>query len=313
MVELKFNVQKQNIKVFKDAYSEADCERKAQLAREKAFGVMSRVAKLFDKVTRIELTHKEKKYYPFWHINAESFMEYLRANSYSFPVEPQVRTVKIAGNVFEVSKDSPVCNIEGEDYCVENYTKEEIRDATEAAMKEKKLTQYLKFETKTIKQTEELMGRNVVVFPASVRGAYIIREMMKDLLKPVHADKILTEKIEVTEMCLYFRPAYAFEFTKRPSGKTGVLEVDAITGEMYRSNVVKSELREMIPEDTLFELGAEVASMVIPGVSTAAVIGKQIHAFAKKKSAIKQMKVSQAAMASKSVHSTVKKKSIRLH
>jgi hypothetical protein len=303
MVELKFNQKKQNIRVFKDILSDDDCEKKILFNKEKAFGVIS---KIFDKKSTIEITHKEKKYYPFWHIKAESFIEYTKKNNYSFSVEPQVRTVTIAGEEFQVAKESPVCHVKAEDYCVEHYTKDDVRDATDMGVKEKKLDSYLKFESKQIYEVEELMGHDKVVFPVTVRGSFIVRDLFKELLKPVQADKIITEKIEVTEMTLYFRPAYAFELTKKVNGKTSVLEIDALTGDIHKSSVIRKELQELMPENVLFDVGAEVASMIIPGASAAAVIGKQIHERHKKKKAIEQMKTSQRAMDS---HSSSKKSS----
>ncbi len=305
MVELKFNVKKQNIRVFNDILSEEDCERKVKLNKEKAFSMIGRV---FDRKSTVSITHKEKKFYPFWHVKAESFIEYKRNSTYSFDVDPQVRSVTIASKRFNIEKDAPVCTVSGEDHCVEHYTQEILRDATDKALKEKKLTAYLKNDSRSIKQTEDLMGRNKVVFPATLRGASIARELFKDLLKPVQADKVLTEKIEITEMCLYFRPAWAFELTKEPSGKTSALEIDALTGEIHKSSVIKKELKELMPENVLFEVGAEVAAMVIPGAAAAAVIGKQFHARKKKKQAIKQMKVSQKALARSGSKSSSKKK-----
>jgi len=312
MVELKLNIKKQNIRVFNDVLSDEDCERKVKLNKEKTFGVISNVKSIFDKKSKISITHKEKKYYPFWQISAESFIEYKRQSRYKFEVEPQVRNIKIANKVFEISKESPVCVIDGEDYCIEHYTQAVLRDATERGMKEKKLAFYVKHESRPIKRTEDLMGRNKVVFPATVRGASIVRELFKDLIKPVQADKILTERIEVTQMCLYFRPAWAFELTKTPSGKTVAIEIDALTGDINKSSVIKKELKEIMPENVLFEVGAEVASMIIPGAAAAAVIGKQFHERKKKKHAISQMQVSQKALASRKGKSSGEKSSGRL-
>ncbi|MFH1064550.1 MAG: hypothetical protein V1729_05695 [Candidatus Woesearchaeota archaeon] len=307
MVELKFNVKKQNIRVFNDILSEEDCERKVKLNREKAFGVLSNMKSMFDKKSTISITHKEKKYYPFWQVKAESLIEYKRQNRYQFSVDPQVRNIRIASKIFEISKEAPVCIIDGEDHCIEHYTQDVLRDATDMATKDKKLAFYMKHESRPIRQTEDIMGRNRVVFPATVRGASIVRELFKDLIKPVQADKILTERIEVTEMCLYFRSAWAYELTKHPSGKTAALEIDALTGEIIKSSVIKKELKELMPENVLFEVGTEFASMVIPGAAAAAIIGRQLHERSKKKNLIKQMKSSQNAMTSHGSSSPKKK------
>ncbi|PIN85856.1 hypothetical protein COV19_07670 [Candidatus Woesearchaeota archaeon CG10_big_fil_rev_8_21_14_0_10_44_13] len=288
MVELKLDVKKQNIQVFKDVYDEEKSKALVQENKKKAFGMLS----MFDKAENIKLTHSEKRYEPFWHIIGESYIEYLRKNNYSFNVDPQVREVNIAGNIFKIEGDKPVCNFEAEDRCVEHFTRELITDAMEGKQGEKELKRYIEFETKQIKETEELMGENKVVVPAKIKASFLVRDFVRNLIKPVHADKILNEKVEITKTALYFRPIYAFEFTNVKSSKTGVLEVDALTGVVEKGKVYKTSLKELIPEGALFDVGAEMASWVIPGAGIGAAVGKAIKQRSDEKKAIKRMKES---------------------
>lgn len=290
MVELKLDVKKQNIQAFNDAYDEEKAKAMALESKKKAFGVIDGIKSMFDKKDDIELTHSEKRYEPFWHIVGESYIEYLRTSSYGFQVDPQVREVKIAGNIFKIEGEKPYCGFEAEDRCVEHYTKELITDAMEGKQGEKELKKYLDFEAKQIKQTESLMGENKIVMPAKIKASFLVRDFVRQLIKPVHADKILNEKVEIKKTVLYFRPIYAFEFTNRKSNKTGVLEVDALTGEIAKGKVYKTELKELVPEGMLFDLGAEVASWVIPGAGIGAAVGKALHQKRKEKKAMKSMK-----------------------
>ncbi len=299
MVELNLDIQKQNIQVLQDIYNESDCKTKAQLNKSKAFGMFDGLKSVFDKSSFIELVHSEKRYEPFWHITGESYVEYLRGNRYTFEVDPQVRSVKIAGKVFNVEGDNPKLVFDAEDRCVEHNTKELLTDAVEGKQKAKDLKKYLESEAKTkmIKQTEDIMGKNKVVVPAKIKASFLIRDFLKTLIQAVNADKILQESVEIKKLCLYFRPVYAFEF-KNSNGKTGALEVDAITGEMAKGKVYKRELAELIPEGALFDIGAEIASMVIPGAALGAEIGKAIkkkHDQSKKKKAMQVSKDAEKA------------------
>ncbi|MFC1733660.1 hypothetical protein ACFL6I_25455, partial [candidate division KSB1 bacterium] len=258
--------------------------------KKKAFGMLS----VFDKAENISITHTEKRYEPFWHIIGESYVEYLRGNTYGFNVEPQVRAIKIAGKVFNISEEKPYCSIEAEDRCVEVHEKELITNAVDGTQNEPVLKKYLEFDTKKIKQTEDLMGKNKIVVPAKIKAAYLIRGFVKELIKPVQADKIINEKVEIKKITLYFRPIYAFEFTNSKSNKTGVIEVNAVSGSINKGKVYKTDLRELIPEGALFDVGAELASMIIPGAALGAEISKVIKKKRDQNKAIKSMKKSRA-------------------
>ncbi|MBD3313385.1 hypothetical protein GF345_03000 [Candidatus Woesearchaeota archaeon] len=304
MVELKLDVKKQNLQVFLDVYDYAKSKKLADENKKKAFGMLS----VFDKADNIKMTHSEKRYEPFWHIKGESYIEYLRGNTYGFAVDPQVRSVKIAGKKYEISGDKPYCTVEAEDHCVEVYTKELITDAVEGKQKDKALREYLDFKTKNIKETEDLMGKDKVVIPAKIKAAYLIRGFMKELIKPVQADKVLNETVEIKKRALYFRPVYAFEFTNKRNRKKGAIEVDALTGDVEKGKVYKTELGELVPEGALFDVGAELASFVIPGAALGAEISKVIKKKRDDAKAAKQMKKSRAAMESRSKGKKKKKK-----
>src|SRR3989338_728865 len=284
MVELDFKVHKQNIQVFNEVYDESKSQALAEGAKKKAFGLISGIVRMFDKKDDIILTGREKRSEPFWHIKGESMTEYKRSNDYSFPVEPQVRSVKIGEKVFEINPEKPICAITGEDHCIEHYEEEVVTDANAGKeLKDKKLVPYLQFASSPIKQTEELMKHGEIVVPAKIRASFLVRDLMKKLIKPVHADKILQEKVIVTTCVLYFRPIYCFMFTEESTKKVKVLEVDALTGEVKVGSIIGKQLKELVHEDTLFDLGTEAVSTFIPGAGLAAIIGKEIHKHSKDK------------------------------
>ena len=306
MVELKLSTKKQNIQVVQDVYDLQKSKQIAERSKEKAFSLVHSVETIFTKKGSVDVIHTEKRYEPFWHISAESYMEYKRMASYAFDVKPEVRSVTINGKAFEIDGTEPICRLQGEDHCVEQYSKQITTDAV--TNKDNKLGKYIEFPSRKIKETEELMGKNKVVIPAQVKASYLVRELFKELMKPIDADKVIEERIEINEIILYFRPIYAFEFKNSGKGQTGVLEVDAFTGDIKKGKVFKTELKELISEDILFDLGAELVETVIPGVGVGVAIGKKLKKRHDKKKKVKAMESSKNAMAS---HKN-KKKSSRL-
>ncbi len=294
MVELKLNIKKQNIQVFNDVHDKEQATQMVESVKKKAFGVISGLMRAFEKTKGdISITHYEKRYEPFWHVIGESYMEYLRQTDYGFEVKPEVRSVKINNKVFQIDENSPFCRVDGEDHCVEKFEKEVIADASDG--KDKSLKKYLEFESYQIKQTEDLM-KDAVVLPAKIRASFLIRDLIKELLKPIHADKVLQEYVEIKKLCLYFRPIHAFELTQTSNNSTRVLEVDALTGEITRGSVFKTSFKELVPEGALFDIGGELASYVIPGAGLGVGIGKVVMKKQKHKKAVEEMKKSRAAM-----------------
>jgi len=293
-MELKLDIKKQNIQVFNDVYDKEQAVDMVDAVKKKAFGVISGIMRAFEKDKNdIVISLYEKRYEPFWHVIGESYMEYLRQTDYGFEVKPEVRSVKIDKKVFPIDENSPFCRVSGEDHCVEKFEKSFLVDASDG--KEKGLNKYMDFETYQIKETEELMN-NAVVVPAQIRSSFLIRDLIKDLLKPIQADKVLQEYVEIKKLCLYFRPIHAFELTQTSKNTTRVLEVDALTGEITRGSVFKTTLKELVPEGALFDIGAELASYVIPGAALGAEISKVVRKKRKQKKAVAAMKKSKAAM-----------------
>ena len=64
---------------------------------------------------------------------------------------------------------------------------------------------------------------------------------------------------------LYYRPWWAFEFLWKPKDKRGVIEIDAITGQLRQGQALVPKLQRMVTRDALFDLGADTASLLIPG------------------------------------------------
>ena len=82
--------------------------------------------------------------------------------------------------------------------------------------------------------------------------------------------------LEATD--LYYRPIWAFEFHWQPKDRRGVLEVDAVTGQVRTTASLMHgiDLGKVISRDGLFDIGADTIGMVIPGANIAVKLAKVV-------------------------------------
>lgn len=211
----------------------------------------------------ISISHAEKQYKPFWHIVCSTRIEYKRNSEFIIKVhDPAVQKVIVCNEERGIDKERNV-RLQGVEHCLESGTKEIFIDAfTEEEVDN---SRYLGIDTREISQTEELdLGDNIVV-PAKVKASYVVRKLLGGMIKPIDADEIVDETVRIEKLDLYYRPIYAFEYTWLPKNKQNVLEFDGITGEFYSGKVLREKMAEIFTEETLFEIGGEVAGTLIPG------------------------------------------------
>jgi len=217
------------------------------------------------KAEDISIIHAEKQYKPFWHIVCSSNFEYRRMTDFLVQInDPAVQKVIIFNEEMEIDKTRNV-KLHGIEHCLESSTKEIFIDAY--AENEEDFSRYLSMEKREISQTEELNTGDNIVVPVKMKAAYIVRKLLSDMMKPIDADEVLDETVRIEILDLYFRPIYAFEYSWLPKNKQNVLEFDGITGEFYSGKVLREKMAEIFTEETLFEIGGEVAGTLIPGAS----------------------------------------------
>jgi len=269
MVELSFNVKQQDIRVFEDVIPEEKARQLAEQSKHKSFGLISSIMRRIDKSGEdIALTHMEKRYDPVWYIKGELYLEYKRMTEYTFPVKQEVTAVRIQDKLNKAAVGH--VSFLGEDHCLETAEKEMLVDAVTG--KSLGLQSWLSSKARPIRQTEDLMGDGKVVVPVKVKASFFVRDMIKDLIKPFHADKVIKESAAVKQLTLYFKPSYAFEYKEKSTNKLRVFEVDALTGEVRAGSVFKRELAEVFSEGEIFRIGKDVALALVPGGEAAGVL-----------------------------------------
>ncbi|MBN2489105.1 MAG: hypothetical protein JXA98_08760 [Methanosarcinaceae archaeon] len=244
---------------------EKSFEEMKELAWNKKTAAFGGIKNLFSrpKPEDISITHSEKQYKPFWHAICSTRFEYKRNNEFTIKIrDPAVQKVIICDEEREIDTERNV-KLSGIEHCLESNTKEVFMDAyTE---KEVDFSRYLSIATREMAQTEELNVDDNIVVPVKVKAAYLVRKLLTDMMKPMDADEVLDETVKIETLDLYFRPIYAFEYTWLPKNKQNVLEFDGITGEFHSGKVLREKMSEIFNEETLFEIGTEVAGVIVPG------------------------------------------------
>lgn len=209
MVKIAFAKGARTVEVIEDVYSKEEAQAIAEQNRSKAFGVITGIMKMFEKNRRqIILSGYQKRHEPFWHIVGEGVQEYKRRTHYAFNVKPEVRSVMFNNKVITVDENELTCHFEGEDHCFEHYTKEMLKSAVHEH--EKNLDRYLGSKRKKARNIESVESKEAVVEPVSIRASFLLNQLIKDLIRPIQADRIIQEIVEIKRLALILRPVHVF-------------------------------------------------------------------------------------------------------
>jgi len=265
-----FEVQDQRIFALDDRLGVEHSKRKADDLKVKAFGLVSNLL-LGAKKEDIDVTYVERRYEPFWHIVCSTHVEYDRHRQYKIDVDRVVRSVTVDGVEHEV-KD--MLYLDGLEHCVEDERKEIYINADSGS--EADFSKHVNSGKREIKETEEIMTGDDIVVPAKVKASYLTRNILSEMLKPIKAHDVTSERIRMEKLHLYFRPVWAFEYVWRTKNKSATLEFDAVTLD-YKpgGKTLRQKVREMISESDLFDIGGDVVNLFVPGTSIAVKLARK--------------------------------------
>lgn len=250
-------------------------DKARQLAQEhkvKAFGLLAGLLSR-PQPQDIDIVYEEKRFEAFWRIVGQSRFEYKRKKMYQVTVEPMVKEIEVLGQMFQAHSQASLFEIEGEERCVEEYRQEVTVNARTSQPED--FSKYIDFLSQEITSTEALTTDGTPVVALEAKPAFLVRQIVNNLIKPIQADKILDEQIAITQLALYFVPIYTFELHWKTKDKRVTISFDGVTGElMPKANKIAERLRNSFTNDEIFEFGKEAANF-IPGGGLALMVGKK--------------------------------------
>jgi hypothetical protein len=255
-----------------DRLTPDEIRQRAMDRRTGAFG--SGLENLFSrpKADDIELVDSQRRLEPFWHVACSARYVYDRSHDYVVPASgAQVQSVTVHGEDHPTASGS--FTISTVEHNREDYRQALFLDGvTGAAVAEApNLVTSTRHE---VTDLEALAAEADIVRPPEQRASFVVRQLLTGMLKPLQADVVHEESITFENIDLYFRPWWAFEFHWKLKDKKGVVELDAVTGEMRNSQALMARLSRSVTRDSLFDIGADTVGLLVPGGSIAVKVAK---------------------------------------
>jgi hypothetical protein len=125
-----------------------------------------------------------------------------------------------------------------------------------------------------VETPDALSADGTVLIPPEHRASNVVRQLLTRMLKPVQADAIIEETLALDHSDLYYRPIWAFEFRWTTKDKTGVVEFDAVTGQMRQAASLATNIGRVVTRDALFDIGADTVGLLVPGGSIAVKVAR---------------------------------------
>jgi hypothetical protein len=222
--------------------------------------------------TDIKLTYSETRYEPFWFVDFNTSIDYIKENSTEIKIAENIVELKIGDTIIPTDKKKVRINFE--EHCVDKMNEKVCIDAVKG--EPRKFENFVEMPVKIVKSIKGLKAGGEIFIPAKVKASIILRDLMRKLMKPLVATEILGQTFNINCFDLYFRPVYAFEFSYKNGEKKAIFEIDALTGEMTTGNTIRAKFEEMISENALFDIGADALGLVVPGGEIAAKIAMAV-------------------------------------
>jgi hypothetical protein len=263
----------QHIYRLDDRLTPEEIRQRAMDRRTGAFG--SGLENIFSrpKPDDIELIDSQRRLEPFWHVGCSAVYVYERSHEYTVQASgAQVQAVTVHGEDHPISQGGsftiPTTEHSREEYrqalFLDGVTGDAVPDAATIVGSPRH----------EVTDLEALATEADIVVPPEQRASFVVRQLLTGMLKPLQADVVHEESITFEQIDLYYRPWWAFEFHWKTKDKKGVVELDAVTGQLRNSQALMARLSRTVSRDSLFDIGADTVSLLVPGGGIAVKVAK---------------------------------------
>ena len=231
------------------------------------------------KAEDIQLLSTENRLEPFWQITIATRTRYDRNRSYTLTVSgAEVQQVTVLDHQVTVehqARGGPSITLTGIEHCQEENRLTRFFGGLTGEREDD--IKYLSFPAQEVANLEAFAPEGVLVVPPQARATAVVRQVMTEAVKPVQAQIIHEERVDVENIDLYFRPVYAFEYNWPAKSKRVVVEYDALTGDFQAGGKkLGDQIRGMLTRDLLFDVTADAVGMIVPGGSIAVKLVKAV-------------------------------------
>jgi hypothetical protein len=229
------------------------------------------------KPEEIVLVTSQRRVEPFWHVSCRAKYIYDRRRDYAVAASgPEVRGVTIEGkdyDVAEAGKAARTFTLPTLEHCHEEFVHEVYADGLTGAPVPDGSTVITSARAE-VTDPAALATEGTIVMPPEHRASFVMRKLMAEMLRPVQADSVSEESLTLEATDLYYRPIWAFEFHWTPKDKRGIVEIDAVTGQVRQGQSLVTGLTKAVSRDALFDIGADTIGLLVPGGSIAVKVAR---------------------------------------
>jgi hypothetical protein len=229
------------------------------------------------KADEVELVASQQRLEPLWHVACRARYVYDRTRSYSVPASAvDVKSVTVLGTeapVVASGKGPAAFAIPVLEHCRDEFADELFVDGVTGEAVADGASVISAARTEVI-DLATLADADTVVVAAEQRASSVVRLLLAKMLRPIQADVMLEEALEVEALELFYRPVWAFEFRWAAKGKAGVVELDALTGVARNATSLRTQLSRAVSRDALFDIGADTVGLLVPGGSIAVKVAR---------------------------------------
>ena len=224
----------------------------------------------------IELIASQRRLEPFWHVACQARYVYERTRDYTVPASgPEVRQITVLGQQYTIDSAGGrgSFTLPTLEHCRDEFSSELYLDGVSGAPVTD-ATAIVGGPRHEVSDLAALGEDDTVVVPPEQRASYVVRQLLASMMKPVQADSITEESMTIQNIDLYYRPWWAFEFHWKPKDKKGIVELDAVTGQMRPGVALADRVGKIVTRDALFDIGADTVGLLVPGGSIAVKVAK---------------------------------------
>jgi len=230
------------------------------------------------KPEEIQLLSIERRLEPFWLVSVYVRTAYDRNRTFTIPVSgSEVTHVTALGQDIPVTTSpggSAAVTLNAVEHCADERRASYTFDGAGARADLSKYQSYVKTE---ITDLEQFAPVDTLVVPPQAHATTVVRAVLSDVIKPVQAQVIHEERVNVEALELYFRPVFAFEYEWAAKGKKVVVEFDALTGDTRSGGrKLSDQIKSVVTRDLIFDVTADAVGMVVPGGSIAVKLVKAV-------------------------------------
>ncbi len=270
---MEIELADQHVYVLDERLTADEIRQRAMDRRTGAFG--SGIGSLLSrpKADDIELVASQRRLEPFWHVACQARYVYDRSHDYTISASgPEVREVTVHGQDYTVNaaRSFSLATVE---HCRDEFSAELFADGVSGAPVAGAAA-IIGGPRQEVSDLAALGENETIVIPPEQRASYVVRQLLATMMKPVQADSVTEESMTIENVDLYYHPWWAFEFHWKTKDKTGVVELDAVTGQMRQGEALVSRMTKMISSDAVFDIGADTIGLLIPGGSVAVKVAR---------------------------------------